>query len=93
MKKASPANPDRCLIYRLSFVQCKIFVASLSFLVQSAHMQTTNTPKAGERTQNTKCSKDHSGNHHLTKMGRGRLALYWQCDGCGQIYTASQLGK
>lgn len=50
-------------------------------------------------TQKTKtaaavtCGKNHSGNKTLHKMGRGRLAIYRECAGCGQIYTLDQLAK
>ena len=39
------------------------------------------------------CGKNHSGNKTLHKMGRGRLAVYRECAGCGQIYTLDQLAK
>lgn len=49
-------------------------------------------------TQKTKtvaatCGKNHSGNKTLHKMGRGRLAVYRECAGCGAIYTLDQLAK
>ena len=49
-------------------------------------------------TQKTKtvaatCGKNHSGKKTLHKMGRGRLAVYRECAGCGQIYTLDQLAK
>jgi hypothetical protein len=37
------------------------------------------------------CGKNHSGNKTLHKMGLGRLAIYRECAGCGQIYTLDQL--
>jgi hypothetical protein len=50
-------------------------------------MTTQKTKKAGTVT----CSKNHSGNKTLHKMGRGRLAIYRECAGCGAIYTLDQL--
>jgi hypothetical protein len=49
-------------------------------------------------TQKTKtvaatCKKNHSGNKTLHKMGRGRLAVYRECAGCGQIYTLGELAN
>jgi hypothetical protein len=40
-----------------------------------------------------KCNKYHSGNKTLVKMGRGRLAGFRECSGCGQLYTLAQLAK
>jgi hypothetical protein len=39
------------------------------------------------------CTKNHSGNKTLHKMGRGRLAIHRECAGCGAIYTLEQLAK
>jgi len=44
-------------------------------------------------TTAAKCNKNHSGNKTLVKMGRGRLAGFRECSGCGQIYTLAQLAK
>jgi len=44
-----------------------------------------------EAIQSKECKKSHSGNKELHKMGRGRLAIYRECAGCGQIYTLDQL--
>ena len=43
--------------------------------------------------QPKRCKKSHSGNRQLHKMGRGRLANYRECAGCGEIYTIDQLKK
>ena len=53
--------------------------------------QTSTTATAP--TTAAKCNKYHSGNKTLHKMGRGRLAVYRECAGCGQIYTLDQLAK
>ena len=52
-------------------------------------MTTQKTTKTVAAT----CGKNHSGNKTLHKMGRGRLAVYRECAGCGQIYTLDQLAK
>ena len=46
-----------------------------------------------DAVQPKRCKKSHSGNRQLHKMGRGRLANYRECDGCGEIYTIDQLKK
>jgi hypothetical protein len=43
--------------------------------------------------QPKRCKRSHSGNKELHKMGRGRLAIYRECAGCGEIYTVEQLKK
>ena len=48
---------------------------------------------AAKTAQITKCNRNHSGNKTLHKMGRGRLAGFRQCAGCGQTFTLEQLSR
>lgn len=50
--------------------------------------KTEMTSTKTKATTNIRCGMGHSGSHKLTHAG-----TYFECDGCGKLYTAAQVAQ